>query len=300
MTIEPLYLSKEIFGLLSVNSEISLHSIFSSSINFKIGETIVNVSINKYILPPYGIVLREEDFRNMKYEVESDKLQLKIINKKIYINNIKIDLVNATKEYSSAIIKAKNKVNNLNLEKLGHKLLLSGKKNGFNMENDLILNIILNEDGFIQKIQDPLVLEFHSKLKLLSEFFLYGDNEEVLKYFIGRGMGLTPAGDDFLVGILGVLSSYGLFEHNILKVREFIVKNKSIYTNDISEQFLILSAKGRFSINIIALLNMLSNEEFDDKIMDNVLNYGGTSGVDIILGISFAYKAILLNNRREM
>ena len=299
MTIEPLYLSKEIFGIISVNSEISLHSIFSSSLNFKIGETIVNVSINKNILPPYGIVIREDDFNNIKYEVESDRLQLVITDKEIYINNVKINLGNSVNTYASKMIKAKDKIPNSNIRKLADNLLLFGKENGFNIENDLMLNIILNEDSSMGKsLYDPLTLEFHSKLKLLLEFFIYGgDTEDILKYFIGRGIGLTPAGDDFLVGMLAVFSSYNLFEHNILKVREFIVENKGIYTNDISEQFLVLSTKGIFSINIIALLNMLNNEDFDDEIMENVLNYGGTSGVDIILGIIFGYKIILLNNR---
>lgn len=298
MIIEPLYLSKEIFGILSVNSEISLHSLFSSSLNFKIGERIINVSINRQILPPYGIILHEDDFRNIKHEVESDKLQLEIVGKEIYINNIKINLSNSDKVYSSRMIKSKDKMPNSNIKKLTRNLLSLGRKNGFDIENELMLNIILNENIPInESLDDHLILEFHSKLQLLLEFFMDGGTEDILKYFIGRGKGLTPSGDDFLVGMLSVFSSYNLFEHNILKLRGFIVNNKGIYTNDISEQFLILSTKGRFSINIIALLNMLNNEEFNDEIMDNVLDYGGTSGVDIILGIILGYKMILLNNK---
>ncbi|WP_429087323.1 DUF2877 domain-containing protein [Brassicibacter mesophilus] len=300
MIISPLFISEEIFEVITLTSKISIHSVFNNSFNFKLGKAIVNVSHNKNILPPYGIVLDNRDFEILKKQINSESLQFNVSDKSIIVNHIELLFGNETKKYDSTMRKAKNKIYSSKIRKLTQKVLGYGKQNGFSIENDIMFDIIQNIDNnSYNYLYDKNASEFFLKLELLANFILYGENQETLEYFLGRGMGLTPSGDDFLVGILSVFSSYGVFQQSIWEIRDLILKNKGIYTNDISEQFLILSTEGKFSMSVISLLNTLSDEEFDDEIVDNVLNYGQSSGVDIILGIVFAYKVMNGRNQYE-
>ena len=65
MKISSRYIDKEIFGILSGDSEISLHSTFENSLNLKLNGIIVNIGTNLNILPPYGIIIRSFDFANL-------------------------------------------------------------------------------------------------------------------------------------------------------------------------------------------------------------------------------------------
>ncbi len=287
--IKPLYLSKEIFELASLGSEISLHSIFNSSINLGLNGFIINISDNQHILPPYGIVLKSKDFITLKNELNNKNLNLNIDNNTLSINNITIDLIKVAQKYISRMVKTTNKILDSNIEILKNKVLYSEKKNGFNIESSIILKAISTKNNLEKgNLYNMATLDFILKLNQLEAFFFHNNHHESLKYFLGRGMGLTPSGDDFLVGMMSVFSLHGMFKESIMHIRDFILKNKGIYTNDISEQFLIMATEDQFSISIILLIDYLTREEFDDEILNNVLNYGGTSGVDIILGIIFA------------
>lgn len=298
--IKPLYLSKEIFELISLGSEISLHSIFNSSINLKVNNVLVNISNNNIILPPYGIVLKNEDFRIVKQQLEDKQPNFSINSSEISISNIKIDLVGVYKKYESKIIKSNKKILNPNIDRLVQKLISFQKKNGFNIDNNDIIEIVLGKNNLNkQNLENASVLDFTNKLRSLENFFIYEEDNTALKYFIGRGMGLTPSGDDFLVGMMSVFSLYDVFKENIVNIRNFILENKGIYTNDISEQFLILATQNKFSTNIILLLNSLEAKNSDSEAINNVLSYGGTSGVDIILGIIFGIKIINRSDTNE-
>ena len=238
---------------------------------------IVNISSNKDTLPPYGIVLRSQDFVEIKLELQGKESPLGISENKICLSNHQIYLHKSTNMYDSKLVTSPYQILDMNIQRLRIKMVESGKTNGFNLENDL---------------EDKDTLEFISQLELLKSFFLHGENDQVLKYFIGRGMGLTPAGDDFLVGMLSVFSLQDAFKESILKLRGFILKNRGIYTNDISEQFLLMATDNQFSTSIIVLLRALTSEDLQDQVINNVLNYGATSGVDILFGIIFAYKLV--------
>jgi hypothetical protein len=111
-----------------------------------------------------------------------------------------------------------------------------------------------------------------------------------LSRIIGTGEGLTPAGDDFSVGLLGVLYyfkrtlKYGERARNILDIiKEEIDIEK---TNFISSRFLSFSLEGRFSQTVLEFLDILfSPEPVIEKPLRNLLSYGASSGTATVLGI---------------
>lgn len=102
--------------------------------------------------------------------------------------------------------------------------------------------------------------------------------EKNLFNLIGLGLGLTPSGDDYIVGLMAAYyltheNKYDLF----LKIAEFS-KDK---TNDISHCYIKNASNRLFKKEILDLLYDISNKEKIDKL----INFGSSSGQDIIYGI---------------
>ena len=101
---------------------------------------------------------------------------------------------------------------------------------------------------------------------------------------IGLGVGLTPAGDDFLVGFLSASHFF-----DALSPFDFFLKNIKIdyaKTNFISSEYLRYSYEGRIS-ELIAntILSVSEKKPSADFWLKNIINTGATSGYDTLLGI---------------
>lgn len=280
---------QEVFGLLRLSSKISLHSSFKSSFNLKADNIIANISINKTTLPPYGIVLNEVDFLYVKEEIDLKDLDIKISGNMICINDINILIEDVRVNYSSDITIDRKPISKSMIEKLKGIITLSGKDNGFSLDNEELLNIIIYNGQESDMVNQSDISVFVNQLNNLGLFFKDDKSDiSIVKYFLGRGQGLTPSGDDFLVGAMVVFYSMDQYRKSISDIRHFVLKNIGVYTNDISEQFLLLATEGKFSRSIINLIEELKDGKVYSDTINNVLKYGGTSGMDIMLGIVWA------------
>ncbi|MGG1674385.1 DUF2877 domain-containing protein [Neobacillus sp. NRS-1170] len=104
---------------------------------------------------------------------------------------------------------------------------------------------------------------------------------------IGLGPGLTPSGDDFLVG---VFTTFNMLNSPFYAGRSFckgVVSKAKTLTNDISWMALKKASIGKVRESIISLLNALLIENEEDLILslNKVLNIGSSSGTDIALGL---------------
>ncbi|MBN2407559.1 MAG: DUF2877 domain-containing protein [Elusimicrobia bacterium] len=113
-----------------------------------------------------------------------------------------------------------------------------------------------------------------------------------LRDIIGMGRGLTPSGDDFLVGSLNTTAAFSkkLFKKLSSEISPGIEK-----TTSLSRHFLELALKKRAGEDIISLLKAIAagNEKNIDKYSENILNIGATSGYYTLRGIAWALKKIL-------
>ncbi|WP_256716272.1 DUF2877 domain-containing protein [Paenibacillus odorifer] len=104
---------------------------------------------------------------------------------------------------------------------------------------------------------------------------------------IGLGPGLTPAGDDFLVGLFTVM---GIENHQYFSHQSFceeVVLHAKALTNDISYMALAKAAVGQVRESISDLMEALFRGSEEELLLalDRVLAIGSTSGTDIALGI---------------
>jgi len=111
---------------------------------------------------------------------------------------------------------------------------------------------------------------------------------ENIKRLIGFGEGLTPSGDDFLVGLIASLHllSSPKRKHLLKKMKEIINLEKD-RTTFLSGKFLEYACQGRFPETILNLIEAIfsENREGVEKATKRCLNFGATSGRDTILGV---------------
>ena len=104
---------------------------------------------------------------------------------------------------------------------------------------------------------------------------------------VGRGPGLTPSGDDVLVGMLAVLhrlgSAGGGSHAQLLRPAAAAHLDR---TGDISAHYLGLAVAGHFGERLVALCDALSGGERVDVTVAAaaVVATGATSGADALLG----------------
>ncbi|WMT41365.1 DUF2877 domain-containing protein [Paenibacillus sp. D2_2] len=109
---------------------------------------------------------------------------------------------------------------------------------------------------------------------------------ETLRYWIGRGNGLTPAGDDMLSGMLAVDTVAGIFTDKFRLHLSTLIERETL-TTDISLEYLRYGLRGEFSSVISNLLNALALEDREEiiKRTHELLCVGHSSGLDTAFGI---------------
>lgn len=124
----------------------------------------------------------------------------------------------------------------------------------------------------------------------LVEACKYKKIDEILYYAkesIGLGLGLTPSGDDRLVGFL--LGCYMQFssDDQLIEVLKNSIKISTERTNDISYAMLNTAKDGRFNEWLIDLGEIICDENLDklESAMWKVFDIGSRSGGDMLKGL---------------
>jgi hypothetical protein len=110
---------------------------------------------------------------------------------------------------------------------------------------------------------------------------------QTARSLIGLGPGLTPSGDDFLLGLLAVINLQGNPLHAYSSWCQEILRGASQWTNEISLAALNQAASGQVRESITKLIDALTYRTPDQVIagLSEVLNIGSSSGTDISMGI---------------
>jgi hypothetical protein len=109
---------------------------------------------------------------------------------------------------------------------------------------------------------------------------------------LGLGPGLTPSGDDFLVGLFAVLNLANSPCHGLRHACHDILADVDAHTNAISIAALQEAARGRVreAIQELLLEMILGRARLHDALA-RVLGIGATSGRDIVAGIMCGLEA---------
>lgn len=118
-------------------------------------------------------------------------------------------------------------------------------------------------------------------------------------FFIGLGPGLTPSGDDYLIGQLAVAYQTKNLPDIELAITQAVSAHQK-KTTPVSQHYLNNAIRGNFSqpIRDLCHATMQNEEEVLITAVQKLLNHGSTSGHDALIGIIDAYD--LLNNREKI
>lgn len=109
---------------------------------------------------------------------------------------------------------------------------------------------------------------------------------------VGLGPGLTPSGDDFLLGLLCALSIPGSPCHEWRRLGTRVLERASLNTHLISAAALRHAANGRVRARLVALCDALAraSRALALNAVDRVIDIGASSGTDIAFGVLSGFR----------
>ncbi|MGN0070629.1 MAG: DUF2877 domain-containing protein [Atopobiaceae bacterium] len=114
---------------------------------------------------------------------------------------------------------------------------------------------------------------------------MHRDPHAAISWLIGRGLGLTPAGDDILCGFGAGLAAAGKQELHGRFLDELGKARMKRHTTEVSESYLDAMAEGFVNEGICALFEAAENGERLSEPIQHARDYGHTSGTDMLLGL---------------
>ena len=113
-----------------------------------------------------------------------------------------------------------------------------------------------------------------------------------LERLVGLGPGLTPSGDDFIVGYLAALHARCNRERRIEHLLQGLIGPVRLLakrTHAISRQFLLNAAAGEFSESLVRIVRAISRQQDVAEHAAAAAHIGHTSGTDSMMGLLFGF-----------
>lgn len=263
--------------------------------------TVINIELTN---PSLLITLSKKDVTSAPYmmkassNAEFDKLKENLdigdtfrfkTDGEITINDDKV-IYNASRVFSSMIETVHCEKNDLQLKKaeVDSYLETRGHYGG-------LLNAYLTQSQKEHHLSVSLSIYdnyFQQLLKQLANDF----SGESLKQFVGLGVGLTPSGDDFIVGLLSVLSRYDASGQWLNGIRNEL-KGSTIdkKTTRVSSYMIHYALDGCFNA---ALIELVCGKVAEN--LENVNSIGSTSGTDMLTGVGFGLDRLIKSQKERV
>ncbi|REB08053.1 DUF2877 domain-containing protein [Sporosarcina sp. BI001-red] len=120
------------------------------------------------------------------------------------------------------------------------------------------------------------------------------DIEQQLRFVIGRGQGLTPSGDDHLVGLLAIHEATGILSTAFLETLKRLIEKESL-TTDIGREYLLYALEGQFSSTVVQAASELTRKTdiyMLKTLLSELLDMGHSSGIDTVFGMLLGLLAL--------
>lgn len=272
-----------------------VHSVFKRTFNLRVVDndelyTITNRELDN---GPNTLITDAISFQNVSLE-EHDKV---FVNDGcLYIGNQLVISTEKCKKWSSVLPEFPEEITTLTRNLTIMKKYLTRHAECGGMKPDFS-----SENLFSKEVSRVLT----EQSRLLLEELAAGRMTNALhhaKSLIGLGPGLTPSGDDFLVGLFAVMNVKGYTNERQLLFCEEVVKLAKDLTNEISYMALKKASTGKVRESIIQLISSLFYRNENELILslNKVLAIGSTSGTDIALGLIAGLEGKPINFLQEV
>ena len=256
---------------LPLRFEGKVHSIFSKALNIKIEENeLISIVAAEKLNGPNRILV--ELPKNKDLVALEIKQGMKVIGngQEVRIDGGRLSISLERAERWSPEVKKEKRILNSQV-----KNNLSFLQKSLSVEKDE------------NKVSQELKVRIQKLAKSIEEENLSKVPKDI-KRLISFGEGLTPSGDDFLVGLIASLHflSNLKLKHLLNKIKRIINLEKE-KTTFLSGKFLEYACQGRFPETILNLIEAIfsGNREEVRETARRCLDFGATSGRDTLLGV---------------
>lgn len=266
----------------NLDKESRIHSIFNNGINIESKNGLIFMGSDKYGQLPFGIHLNNRDITkitnmNIGDLFMFDKKKERLISEK---NGTIVEL---DKAHRHPIKLPKNR----NLIKKDAINILFNKVIDMNLQTGL--DITINE---ILEGKEPL-------LNNLERITISRDIEYIesrLRKIIGRGKGLTPSGDDVLIGLIWLNDIKEFLNKEFVETINHLI-NREELTTDVSINYYKAALEGKYGGLLIDLCESLitGDKNVIKKSISTIIKLGHSSGIDTLTGIILGIN-IIMNN----
>lgn len=255
-----------------------VQSIFEHGINIKAKSRLLFIGTSERGELPYAIHLERPELKKLQGIRLGDPFFYKTSGYAFVGSSYVIDVTRA-RRYSS-LLSAVELVGIRELLYLLEEILMRNDWTGF----DLFTRHLLFEDpSFVSGLREACTTENPEEI------------DSALRKVMGRGKGLTPSGDDLLLGMLWV-NALRKFLHAEFLDRLQLLVQKDDLTTQVSKSYLQSALEGRYHALLLSLAQALVNKD-SSQMSANVVKLkkiGHTSGADMLSGIALGID-ILLN-----
>lgn len=148
-----------------------------------------------------------------------------------------------------------------------------------------------------------LTLTADPRLRNAAEALLDDTVDDAVLDLLGRGPGLTPSGDDVLVGMIAALWFVGEIDSSSLApLRHLLATDVLRLTTDISAEYLHYACRGMVTGALHDLLFALdrSDRRMTADAVGRLRRHGHTSGMDCLLGVLTCLRHIATEHRHAL
>lgn len=274
--------SKAVPPLLQTGESGYVHSIFKNGWNVRSGDGLIFIGSRKNGQLPFGIHLEDSlvpqliSLVSMGETVLYDRAASALLFSSFAI---KLDPLQA---YDSRVGPMEALSLLLGLDRFAFEICNHNQPTGTGIIVNHFLERLITEPEPSWSEHEQKVIQLMDAAQ--SESFTPID--KILRYWMGRGNGLTPAGDDMLAGMLAVDTVTGIFTNNFRLQLSTLVEREAL-TTDISREYLKYALRGQFSSVISNVLNALALEDGKELMnrTQELLCVGHSSGLDTSFGI---------------
>lgn len=285
-------ISQPVFEILNQSKQGQVHSVFNTSLNLIFDEHLIHIGGFENGLAPFGMAVEDglakllaqhaKQGMPVRYHSGGKCLQLK--------NGIVLRLARA-KSFEPVI-----KQNSLDFGRLdGYVKRIHDQFRTQNMQTGLVqdqeeqekLLAFLRGEEEDEQFSGQIWAEPLKHLFKAAEHGHDASAAEAFDYWIGRGLGLTPSGDDMLTGFIAsfdLLDTGKAFADNL---HHYLEQKGRMRTTPVAFEYLSYAVRGYYHTSILHLAEALQQDDVKrfDKALYEMKQVGHTSGVDTVIGI---------------
>ena len=270
ITLEIIATSTYALPLIQKISSIQVHSVYSHSVNLLINHHLLTIQTKGSALSPLSLIcsLNAQQLSQLPWK-RGEYISARLI------------IAHDCTFYDTALIPhTMHKVRSGFYRNFAAEVIRLSQPQGFGrlLENIETDDLILNH---VQKVLHNVEVAFKQGLYQQAALLLSG--------LIGVGIGLTPSGDDFLCGVLAMLSAAAMQHTPLYRSLLQEIDIRIAQTNEISAAFLRCAMQNQYAQAVIDFFDI--NQLTDMKqvsVLQSFQNIGHSSGMDTLFGIYFA------------